>query len=123
MIRNAGRVVLAVLAAEAIMIAATIAWVAFYSYVIDTGHPAAYYEAYAQRAGPYVALTLGLPAFYLVCRKISGRGVAKAMAVFVVYCALEIPMLAVSDLSQLPGWLLPANFATKLLGCYLGGKP
>lgn len=114
---------MAVLAAEAMMIAATIAWVAFYSYVIDTGHPAAHYEQYAQRAGPFVALILGLPAFYIVCRKITGRGIAKALAVFAVYCALEIPMLAGSDLSQLPAWLLPANFATKLLGCYLGGKP
>lgn len=123
MIRNVGRILLAVLAAEALMIAAAFAWVAFYSYVMDTGHPSAYYQEYAQRASPMVALVLGLPAFYFVCRKIAGRGIGKAMAVFAVYSALEIPMLAGSDLSLLPAWFLPANFATKLLGCYLGGKP
>ena len=47
------------LVAEIGQIAATFGWVAIYSYLINPGHPAATYEAYAQGAGPWVSIVAG----------------------------------------------------------------
>ncbi|MBL8173151.1 MAG: hypothetical protein JNK48_00690 [Bryobacterales bacterium] len=122
MLRQALRIVLTVLAAEIALIAAAFAWVAFYSYLIDTGHEAGYYRAYAKAASPYVSLFTGLPFFYAACRFIAPRARYAAYGVFAVYCAIEIPVLATNDISHLPGWFFPVNFASKFLGCYLGAK-
>ena len=113
-------VLAAALLAEVLLVASAFAWVAFYSHVLNTGHDVAFYRAYAQVSSPFVSLTLGLPVFYIVCRFIA-RGPANAMAVFAVYCAIEIPILVLADHSAIPAWFPFVNFPSKFLGCYLWG--
>ena len=121
MIQLAGRAFLAAIAAMAVLVAAAFGWVAIYSHLIEPGKGIEHYRAYAQQASPWVALVLGMPVFYGACRWIA-RTRNVALAVFAVHCAIEIPVLAVSDLSPLPLWFLPLNFALKFCGCYLGGR-
>ena len=49
-----GLALLAFVVCDAVMIALAFAWVAFYSYLIHPGENAAFYEAYAQVASPWV---------------------------------------------------------------------
>lgn len=121
MIRQAVRVILAALGALIVLVAAAFAWVAIYSHLIEPGHDVAYYRQYAQQASPWVALTLGMPVYFAACRWIT-RTRKAALAVFGVHCLIEIPMLATSDLSHLPAWFVPLNFALKFAGCYFGGR-
>lgn len=120
-----GYVLGAVIAAEAIMVAAAFAWVAVYSYILNPGQEDAAYQKYAERASPYVALTLGFPVFFAVCRWIGRRDPARALAtaliVFGVFCLIELPILLSEAGQGLPAWFLPVSLSTKLLGCCLGG--
>ena len=109
------------LAAEIVLVGAAFCWVAIYSYLIDTGHDEAYYRAYAEKASPWVALVLGGPVFFGVCRKIAVTR-KRALAVFAVFCAIEIPLLLSAEMAHIPVWFLPVSLATKLAGCYFGGK-
>ena len=63
------------LLAEVAQIAAAFAWVALYSYLIHPGETPAFYQRYAELAGPWVSVLAGTPIFYLVCRWIgAGSG-------------------------------------------------
>ena len=108
----------AFVAAEVTMIAAAFGWVAIYSYLLNPGRDLAHYQAYAMMASPYVSLIAGPPIFYSACRWIRANGVA----VFALFCLLEIPVLLLSDTSSIPSWILFAGFPSKFLGCWLGGR-
>ena len=76
-----------------LMVAAAYLWVFVYSALIDTTGDAAYYEAYAQRASPIVALVVALPCFYLmtrVMRAMVARAALAAYAVLVINLILDI---------------------------------
>ena len=92
-----GLAVLAFLAAEASLIAAAVAWVAIYSYFVNPGHPAEFYQQYAQKSSPYIALLAGIPAFLLACRWAGGRAPAAArstaLVVFGLFCIVETASL------------------------------
>jgi hypothetical protein len=62
-----GLAIAGLLASEASLIAAAFAWVAIYSYFLNPGHTAGFYEQYAQATTPYLALLLGIPAFFIAC--------------------------------------------------------
>lgn len=74
--RLAGDLVWSLLGAiilHAAMIALAVAWVALYSYALDPGHDAAFYEAYAAQASPIVSVVAGGPVFFLVARWLKWR--------------------------------------------------
>ena len=81
------------LVAEVGQIAATFAWVAFYSYLVHPGETPAFYQRYAQVAGPWVSLLAGTPIFYLVCRWIGSRVPSRAwptaMALFGLFVLVD----------------------------------
>jgi hypothetical protein len=114
------------LAAEATLIAAAFAWVAIYSYAVNPGHPASFYEEYAQYASPYVALVLGVPAFFVTCRWIGLRApaaaFANALAVFALFCLIEIPSMLAFQSPVVTPWFEAVNLPLKLVGCLWGAR-
>jgi hypothetical protein len=113
-------------AAEAFMIIAAIAWVAIYSYFIHPGETQAFYQGYAQAASPWVAVIIGIPIFYLVCRWIANRtneqAMPTAMALFGIYLLFDIPVLLLTDNQYLPFWLAVFGYVSKLAACYVGSR-
>jgi len=116
------------LGSEVVMIVAAFAWVAIYSYLIHPGESAAFYQTYAIRASPWVAVVVGVPVFYLACRWIGARSPSRAwptaMAIFGIYLALDLPLTLSGggeNPTLTPGFLA-ANYLLKLLACHLGGR-
>ncbi|HYI10719.1 MAG TPA: hypothetical protein VEK57_16780 [Thermoanaerobaculia bacterium] len=115
------------LVAEVGQIAATFAWVAFYSYLVHPGETPAFYQRYAQEAGPWVSLLAGTPIFYLVCRwiglRVPSRAWPTAMALFGLFVLVDLAlMLAAGPLSPRILGFVAASYLLKLLACHLGGR-
>ena len=110
-------------AAEAAQIAATFAWVAIYSYLIAPGLPVAAYEAYAQRAGPWVSVIAGVPIFYAASRWIA-RSVPSSYALFVVFLLTDLALVALVPAPDgpVPYLMFALSYVTKLVACHLGGS-
>lgn len=122
-----GLAVVGLLAAEASLIAASFAWVAVYSHLVNPGHPLSFYQQYAQATGPYIALLLGIPALFVVCRWIGLRAPssarATALAVFALLCALiEIPTMLAFDNPVITPWFVAVALPVKLLSCLWGAS-
>lgn len=115
------------LVAEAAQIAATFVWVAIYSYLVHPGETPAFYQRYAQVAGPWVSLLAGTPIFYLVCRWIGSRAPSRAwptaMALFGLFVLVDLPLMfsAGTPSRRLLGFMA-ASYLLKLLACHLGGR-
>lgn len=111
------------LIAEAALIAASFAWVAVYSYVINPGQPLAVYQAHAQASGPWVSILAGLPLFYAVSRWIArNRPTALTMWGIVVLVDAAILALAAGTTPGLPFALIAASYGSKLLACIVGSQ-
>jgi hypothetical protein len=115
------------LVAEVAQIAAAVAWVALYSYLVHPGETPAFYQSYAQASGPWVSLVAGTPIFYLVCRWIGSRVPARAwptaMALFGLFVVLDLSLvLVVGTLSNRLIGFVAASYLLKLLACHLGGR-
>ena len=115
------------LLAEVGQIAATFAWVAFYSYLVHPGETPAFYQQYAEMAGPWVSVLAGTPIFYLVCRWIGSRNPARAwptaMALFGFFLLLDGALVfsAGAPSPRLAGFIA-ASYLLKLVACHLGGR-
>lgn len=55
---------IALLACYIIMIASAFSWVAIYSHLLQPGLSMEHYHAYAEQTAPWVALIVGIPAFF-----------------------------------------------------------
>lgn len=115
------------LLAEVAQIAAAFAWVALYSYLVHPGETPAFYQRYAQVAGPWVSILAGTPIFYLVCRWIGSRDPARAwptaMALFGLFALLDLALMlsAGAPSPRLVGFIA-ASYLLKLLACHLAGR-
>ena len=115
------------LGAEVGQIAATVAWVAFYSYLVHPGETPAFYQRHAQAAGPWVSLVAGTPIFYLVCRWIGSRVPSRAwptaMALFALFVVVDgALMFFAGPLSPRILGFMAASYLLKLVACHLGGR-
>lgn len=119
-----GGMVLAMVA----QIAAAIAWVAFYSYVIHPGEAQAHYERYAQVASPWVSVIAGVPIFYLICRWVGSRVGAvaawpTAMALFGFYVLLDLGLiLSVGGVTAQLAGIIALSYTLKFLASHLAGR-
>lgn len=115
------------LLAEVGQIVATFAWVALYSYLVHPGETPAFYQRYAQAAGPWVSLVAGTPIFYLVCRWIGSRVPSRAwptaMALFGLFAVVDFALILAAGTPSLRilGFVA-ASYLLKLLACHLGGR-
>lgn len=115
------------LLSEVGQIAATFAWVAFYSYVVHPGEAVAFYQRYAEAAGPWVSILAGTPIFYLVCRwigsQVPSRAWPTAMALFGLFVLVDLGLqLAAGTPSPRMIGFVAASFLLKLVACHLGGR-
>ena len=115
------------LLAEVAQIAATFAWVALYSYLVHPGETPAFYQQYAEVAGPWVSVLAGTPIFYLICRWIGSRNPARAwptaMALFGFFLLLDgALMFSTGPLSPRLAGFMAASYLLKLVACHLGGR-
>lgn len=116
-----------VLGLELIMIATAFGWVAIYSYLMNAGHPAEFYEAYAKVASPIVSLVAGIPVFFVACRwigrRVGSQAVAVSLAITLIYLTIDVILILALAEDQRYNWLMSlANHPTKLLAAYCGGK-
>lgn len=115
------------LLAQVAQIAAAFAWVALYSYLIHPGETPAFYQRYAEVAGPWVSVLAGTPIFYLVCRWIGSRAPARAwptaMALFGLFVILDLALVfSVGVPSSRMAGFLAASYLLKFLACHLAGR-
>ena len=120
---NWGRAVAGALTGEIGQIVAAVLWVVIYSYVINPGHPAATYDAYAQVASPWVSIIAGAPIFYAVSRWIA-KTRNTALALFGIFAVLDggILLSMTQSLSTSDWLVIGLSFGTKLIACILGGR-
>jgi hypothetical protein len=117
----------AALAAECLLVIAAVAWVAIYSHLLHPNQSLSVYQQYAQQASPWVSLVCGVPVFYGLCRFLGTRmtpprAMVTALAVFAVYCLIEVPFFLLSDSPYLPPWFAALNFSAKCFACFYGGR-
>lgn len=100
--------------------------VAVYSYVVNPGHDASFYEAHANVSAPYISGIFGFVIFFLVSRHWKKKGLDNAFRLSIyfplTYVLLDVVVLILAGMTQWSGFILIfllAN-AAKFLGSYLG---
>ena len=109
----------------AVMIALAVAWVAFYSYVVEPGHDQTYYEAHAGVSSPIVSVVAGGPVFYLVASWLARRrgGGRAAWIAAALYLLIDLLIIAGAGALLEPVVLyFLGGAAMKLGGTALGVK-
>jgi hypothetical protein len=111
------------LIAEISLVAAAVAWVAFYSYAINPGQAYATYQAHAEASGTWVSLFAGLPIFYAASRWIA-RSQRTALALFAIFAVVDGALLVgmTKSWTGVPFALVGLAYLTKLPACVLGGR-
>ena len=117
----------AVVAIEILSVATAVLWVWIYSNFVNTGGTAATYEEYAKVASPIVALVGGTPIFFFAClvaaRYTPGRALQTAVAIVVVYVALDIGSIAIFFGASTYDWIMVAiNSVAKAVASFIAGK-
>lgn len=104
----------------------SVLYVIVYSYVIDPGHDADYYQAHAQVAAPYSSIIAGIVLMYLAGRWIGGKfpegnRVKAALLVWLVYFLIDLAIIVAAGALAQIAVLFTVSFVTKLAAAYLGG--
>jgi hypothetical protein len=111
---------------EVALIVLAVAWVAIYSYLIHPGEEPAYYQNYAQKSSPVVAVVLGMPLWYFACRwvgrKAGTRAVAMCVWAWFILFLIELPLYLLSELQAYDWMMVAISHSTKLIAAYLGGR-
>ncbi len=98
-----------------------------YSYAINPGHDAAYYQAHAQISAPYSSIVAGMPLMFLACRWLGRKFAARfvitaALLVWLVYFLIDMTaLLFAGELSPRLALLVIISVVTKFAAAYLGG--
>ena len=107
-------------------VALSVAYMVFYSYVVNPGHHEQFYEEHVQIAAPYCSIVFGIPLFYLVCRWLGGKwekdfAVKAAIFVWLFYALIDAAVLIASGLTLTITVLMTISLITKLISAYFGG--
>lgn len=100
--------------------------VAIYSYLINPGHPEAYYEKHAEITAPYISGLFGFLIFFMVSRYWTKKPLSHAFQLSlyfpITYFAIDFIIITLAVGIGMPGFaliFLVANSA-KFLGSILG---
>ncbi|RJF93419.1 hypothetical protein D3876_03530 [Sphingomonas cavernae] len=105
----------------------TILWVAIYSAVIAPGQGLAFYEDYAARAAPTIAIVTGIPILFVagwfIARNLPRReGIGAGVLVGLVYTVIDLVLLlALAGELDLPWGVLALSYGTKIAAGAAGG--
>ena len=100
-------------------VAASILYMVIYSYAIDAGHDAKYYEEHIQIAAPYCSIVAGIPLMFLAGWWVGSWwggefAVKAAMVVWLTYALIDISVLLAAGLTPRIAILFGVSFLTKL---------
>jgi hypothetical protein len=110
------------IAAMALVVAIGAAWVWLSAIAFNPGHAEPYYQLYAQRVAPLIAITSGIPLLF-AAGWLSGRGTRSPAAPLlpaITYILLDIVLVAAGGLWP-PVWSLIVSWLTKLAAAWAGG--
>ena len=104
----------------------SVAYMFFYSYLINPGHGEQFYQEHVQIAAPYCSIVFGIPLFYFVCRRLAGMwekdfAVKAAIFVWLVYALIDAAILIAGGLTLKIAVLMTISLVTKLIAAYFGG--
>ena len=104
----------------------SVAYMFFYSYLINPGHDEQFYQEHVKIAAPYCSIVFGIPLFYFVCRWLGvrwekGFAVKAAIFVWLVYALIDLAVLIASGLTLKITVLMTISLITKLISAYFGG--
>ena len=122
-----GWVILTVVGLEIALVLSAFAWVAIYSYLINSGHDSPYYQKHAEFASPIVSVAVGIPYFFFACRWVGRKAGTRAIATslwvwFIVFIIDVLLILVVGGLSAYMAAIVAISHVTKMLAAYFGGK-
>lgn len=109
----------------AVNVAASIVYMVVYSYVIDPGHDAKYYEEHIQVAAPYCSIVAGIPLMFFAGWWVGGwwdkeMAVKAALVVWLAYALIDISVLLAAGLTSRVAILFTISFLTKLASVWMG---
>ena len=113
-------------------VAVSVLYMVVYSYLIDPGHDAQYYEEHIQVAAPYCSIVAGIPLMFLAGWWVSGwwegeNSIRSVVVVWLVYVLIDLSVLLAAGLNSRIALLFAVSFITKLAAVLLpmtirGGK-
>ena len=114
-----------------INVAAAFGVVAVYSYAVDPGHDAAYYDAAALSIAPWSSVAGGIVLFFIACflaarRRPERNAFGFALASAASYIGIDAAVLLAAGAFQALGMVVPVSFGTKLAAALAGawsGRP
>lgn len=103
-------------------VAMSIVYMVVYGYLINPGHPKAYYEEHIQAAAPYCSIVAGMPLMFLAGLWVAGwgGGVKAALVVWLAYALIDLGVLLAAGMTAKIAVLFTVSFLTKLGAAYLG---
>ena len=132
---NLGRLAWLVGVALLVIIAnvlASVLYMVVYSYLIDPGHDAQYYNDRIQTAAPYCSIVAGIPLMFLAGWRVSGwwngeSPARSAVIVWLVYVLIDLSVLLAAGMNTRTALLFAVSFITKLAAVLIpvmirGGK-
>ena len=104
----------------------SVLYVVVYSYAIDPGQDAGYYQVHAELAAPYCSIVAGIPLMFLAGRWIGGKfpkgnSVKAALLVWLVYFLIDFGVIVAAGALAPIALLFTISFVTKLVAAYFGG--
>ena len=115
-----------------INVAISVLWVAIYAYVINPGHPHAFYEEYAQVSSPYSSIIAGMPLMFCMCWWLSRNwtpdfALRSVIGIWIVYVIIDLSVVFASGMTARLAVFVTISLATKLVaavaGVKVGAKP
>ena len=102
-------------------VAVSIVWVAVYAYLINPGHPSAFYDEYAQVAAPYSSIVAGMPLMFVLCWWL-GRtwNLVSILGIWIVYVIIDLSVLFASGMTSRLAGFATVSLITKLIAAVLG---
>ncbi|MGH7133365.1 MAG: hypothetical protein ACREJO_15640 [Phycisphaerales bacterium] len=109
-------------------VAMSILYMVVYSYLINPGHPKAYYEEHIKVAAPYCSIVAGIPLMFLAGLWVAGwggagdgqLGVKAALVVWLAYAIIDLGVLLAAGMTAKIAVLCAVSLLTKLAAAYGG---
>jgi hypothetical protein len=124
--RRLARIIGAAIFILIVNVSLSVAYMVFYSYLINPGRDERFYQEHIKTAAPYCSIFFGIPLFYFVCRWIGGKwekefALKASIFVWIVYLLIDAAVLVAAGLTLKIAVLAAISLATKFVSAYFGG--
>lgn len=106
-------------------VAMSVLYMVVYGYLINPGHPNAYYQEHIKVAAPYCSIVAGVPLMFLAGFWVAGwhdgqLGVKGALVIWATYAIIDLGVLLAAGMNTKIAVLFAISFLTKLAAVYVG---